>query len=174
MGIASGIFWIVFGLLYILYRAFKENPSDTITGILLFCIVLFGILAWHAIFNALLKWNIVVAAIFGFGVLGAVLWYGIKTRIETDRKLKADMERCRRALEIARTEPIDEEELKKFTDEEWAHGRAGEVYNTDKVHYRMAADKSIFREKIVKDYIEKRKYYEVIARLREEEEKQKK
>lgn len=66
MGIASGIFWIVLGLLYIVYRAFSEYATETF-AVLLFTGLFAGVLiAWEAILEVLFSWNVTVALAFVF------------------------------------------------------------------------------------------------------------
>lgn len=42
MAIASSIFWIVVGILYIVYQLFKARPAETLSGIIAFVIILAG------------------------------------------------------------------------------------------------------------------------------------
>lgn len=169
MGIASGIFWIMFGLFYILYKAFKEYPSETVTGILLFGIIGGGIIAWHFIFHALLDWNITIGAIFAFISFGFLFWYLIKINLEKSRERAAFQDKFARALQIAREEPIDEQDLKEYERVFWKESYGSKTYATEKLKYKYAKDKSQFRDLIVKDYIENYKVYSVMGRLDREE-----
>ena len=70
MGIASGIFWIVFGLLYILYQAFKEHPSETISGVIVFFIIFGCIVGFTLTYRWLMDVNLVLGTVFVIGVIG--------------------------------------------------------------------------------------------------------
>ena len=77
MGIASGIFWIVFGLLYILYQAFKEHPSETAAGVVVCVVVVGGIVLFSVISNWLMKVCFPLGFIFTIGSITALLvWAG--------------------------------------------------------------------------------------------------
>lgn len=174
MGIASGIFWIVFGLLYILYKAFREHPDETVLGILMFGIVGGGIIAWHFIFHALIDWNIYVATAFAAISFGALFWYFIKicreNRQERERRdnLKA------RALKIAREEPIDEKDLAEYERIYWkTYSYSSKNYSKEKLDYKMSNDKSKFRDLIIKDYIENHRVFVIMSLLEKEEQRAK-
>ena len=169
MGIASGVFWIVFGLLYILYKAFREHPDETVTGILLFGIIGGGIIAWHFIFHALLDWNIFVAAVFAIISFGVLIWYFVKINVEKANERAEYQRKFDRALQIAREEPIDEKDLAEFERVFWKNSYGAKTYPTEKLNYKLARDKSQFRDLIVKDYIENYKVYSVYGRLDREE-----
>ena len=173
MGIASGVFWIVFGLLYILYKAFREHPDETVTGILLFGIIGGGIIAWHFIFHALLDWNIAVAAIFFVISFGVLIWYFAKINVEKAHEREAYRTKFEKALKIAREEPIDEKDLAEFERVFWKNSYGAKTYPTEKLNYKLAKDKSQFRDLIIKDYIENYKVYRVFGRVTEEENKAK-
>lgn len=72
MGIASGIFWIVFGLLFILYQAFKEHPTETVTGIVICAIIICALYLFYTIFDWLLDKNVFLAAVFFVAVFGTI------------------------------------------------------------------------------------------------------
>ena len=170
MGIASNMFWIMFGLLYVLYRAFKEYPSETITGILLFGLLGGGIIVWYFIFDALLDWNIAIAAIFALISFGSLFGYFIKINVDKSRERAAFQEKFARALQIAWEEPIDEQALKNYERVFWKESYNSKVYAKEKMKYKLSGDKSQFRDLIVKDYIENHKVYNVLGCLNREEE----
>ena len=89
MGIASGIFWIMFGLIYIWYQAVKEHPSETITGTLLCILVVGGIILYTYTYRWLMEWNLWVGSIFAFCVLGFVCYKVIQSQIKERKKQEA-------------------------------------------------------------------------------------
>ena len=96
MAIASGVFWIVFGLLYIWYKAFREEPSATISGTLAFVIVFCCIAACCATFTWLLSVNVPLAMVFSAVPLAVLLHYKHKKETQTDDNNKGvdNQEEC--------------------------------------------------------------------------------
>ena len=92
MGIASGVFWIVFGLLYILYKAFREHPSETASGVIAFVVIMGGIIGFTLLYRWMMDQNLVIGSIFAFGVLGtACVLVG---RYQYKEHLKREKERA--------------------------------------------------------------------------------
>ena len=107
MGIASGIFWIIFGLLYIWYQSFKEHPSETLAGTFLCLCVIFGIVAYTYIYRWLMEKNLWLGAIFCFGVLGFVFYKLIKFQHEAsveDAKRRHEYEEYKARVRSTLTE----------------------------------------------------------------------
>lgn len=169
MGIASGIFWILAGLLYIWYRALKDDPSTTIAGTIICVAGVSVVIGFFLIFNWLLSVDITIGSIFALAGIGALVGWVIKVNYDKsveDGKRKA---RFAQALQIAREEPIDEAKLKDFERFAWRDDYSPLHYAEEKREYKTATDKSRFRELIVQDYIENSKVYEVLVRLEQEE-----
>ena len=167
MGIASGVLWIVFGVVYVLYRAFKERPGETMTGAVVFfvsalCLGVIGI-----IFKELREYDIVCAAVFAV-VLAVVCITGMSRAVK--RKFD-DRDEARskyqKALEIAKSEPINEEELQKFEKSFWAKPYGLERYPDEKRRYRSSKDKGSFRDMILKDYLENYRVYQIMVEMDE-------
>ena len=165
MGIASGIFWILFGIGYVIYQSFKEHPKETANGAIIFVILAVAISSWVLIFNAFLDYDPTAAGIFAMislMVLTACICVTVQNKrtecVEAKKKYQV-------ALEIAKKEPIDEEQLKKFEQTFWARPCFSGAYQSDKSMYRLSKDKSAFKELITKDYIENFRVYQVMATL---------
>lgn len=167
MGIASAVFWIVFGLLYILYQAYKEHPDETFTGVLLFVILGGGMIAWFFIFDFLLDLNIVAASIFlvvSSAILFTFIW---KIRSKEIAKKKDFEERYNKALWIARHEDIDEEALAEWRKRSWnTFTTVYKNYPVERIRYRGEIDKDLFRDEIVDDYIKNKRVYEIMSELK--------
>lgn len=114
MGIASGIFWILAGLLYIWYRALKDNPSTTIAGTIICVAGVSVVIGFFLIFNWLLSVNSALGAIFGLGGIGAFVGWVIKVNHDKAVEEAKRKERFEKALQIAWEEPVDEAKLKDF------------------------------------------------------------
>ena len=165
MGIASGIFWIAIGALYILYRAFRERPGDTISGIVLFLILGGGTIAWGLCFRALLDWNIIAGVVFSAISMIVLGWYIVHINREASKKRKDYAAKFERALRIAMTEPIDEADLKKYEETFWKKSCGKGSYAEEKRMYMAAKDKSAFRSIIVRDYIENHRVYKIMQNM---------
>ena len=165
MGIASGIFWIVFGVGYIVYLTFKEHPRESVNSTAIFLVLGGAIATWVLVFNSLLAYDLTVATIFTVIsvvvlVCDFVITFQKRNQERTERK-----SRYERALEIARSEPLDEDALKKFEDAQWARSYGPGKYQFEKYEYKFAIDKSQFRDLIVKDYIESCRVYQILATM---------
>ena len=175
MGIASNIFWIMFGLLYILYQALKEHPNETISGVLIFVVVGGGIIAWHFIYHGLLDWNSAAGAVFGIASIVVFMTFMIRMWIKDDKKKQKVRDRYNEALRIAREEPIDEEELAKWEKGAWktrsAYYNPNDKYGSERMKYRYAYDKSPWRDMIIDDYITSSRVYKIMAELDKRDEK---
>ncbi len=91
MGIASGIFWIMAGVLYVLYRAFKEHPSETISGVIICAVLVGGIIGFTCLYRWMMDQNVLIGSIFAFGVLGIICaWFG---RLQYKEKIERDKQR---------------------------------------------------------------------------------
>lgn len=165
MGIASGVFWIMFGIGYVIYQSFKERPAETVGGAILFVIFGGAIASWVLIFYSLLDCDLTVATIFlviSIAVLIACFCTTFKKRAAERVEQK---DKYQRALEIAKNEPIDEAALTRFEQVYWARPSVNGNYQADKFNYRLAKDKSGFRDLIIKDYIESFRVYQIMAGL---------
>ena len=70
MALASGILWIIFGIVYVLYRSMKDNAGATLAGVLMF-IGFFSVMAtvvmisqWISGYNILLGGAFLIAAVY--------------------------------------------------------------------------------------------------------------
>ena len=166
MGIASGIFWIVFGICYVIYQAFKEHPREALSGTAVFVILGGALASWVLIFNSLLDYDLTVAIIFT-AISVVVLICGFVATFQKQCKERAEEKsKYERALEIARNEPLDEDALKKFENTQWLRANGLGRYQSEKFNYKFAIDKSRFRDLIVKDYIENYRAYQIMAKLK--------
>lgn len=173
MGIASGIFWIMFGLLYILYQAFKEHPNETITGVLVCGIVVGGLLCWHFLFHTLLDWNIAIGSIFGIcSIIGFLVWifrYVDKEKKKEQQRIEAMKRRHEMAKAIVDKEVYDEWTIREYA-KVWAQGRS-----TSQIAYNRLSESTkesmfnSFRPSIEKAYRDKR-YNQVYNQIVAEEE----
>lgn len=173
MGIASGIFWIMFGLLYILYQAFKEHPSETVSGVLVCGIIVCGLLCWHFLFHALLDWNIAIGSIFGMGsITGFLVWifrYLDKEKKKEQQRIETMNRRHEKAKAIVDKEVYDEKTLREYA-KVWSHGGS-----TSQIAYNRLSERSkeslfnSFRPSIEKAYRGKR-YNQVYNQIAAEEE----
>lgn len=118
MALASSIFWIIAGALYILYRAFREYPSETVSGVLLFLVFLSGLLVYIFVGNWLLKVNIVLGAIVRIGVPIGLLIYGIKTKFEEDEKIRKSAVEYKEKMHKVRA-TLTEEDYEKYVKKNW-------------------------------------------------------
>ena len=60
MGLAGNIFWIVIGVLYIIYMLYKESPGETIACIIACVVILSFFLIIGALLNSLTGWWLVL------------------------------------------------------------------------------------------------------------------
>lgn len=173
MGIASGVFWIMFGLLYILYQAFKEHPNETITGVLVCGIVVGGLLCWHFLFHALLDWNIAIGSIFGIcSLVGFLVWifrYLDKEKKKKQKFIETLNRRHEKTKAIVDKEVYDEKTLRDYA-KVWSQGGS-----TSQIAYNRLSDRSkecsfnSFRPSIEKAYRDMR-YNQVYNEIAAEEE----
>lgn len=173
MGIASGIFWIMFGLLYILYQALKEHPGETLSGVIVCGIVLGVLIGWHFLFHALLDWNNVVGSIFGMGsIIGFlvwIFWYLDKEKKKEQQRVETMKRRHEMTKAIVDKEVYDERTIREYA-KVWAQGRS-----TSQIAYNRLSDRSkeglfnSFRPSIEKAYRDKR-YNQVYNQIVAEEE----
>ena len=165
MGIASGVFWIVFGIGYVIYLSFKERPRETLCGAALFVILGVALSSWVFIFHSILDYDVTAAIVFmAISVMVMVAWLYVAFRKDAVKREEVK-DKYQQALEIARNEPIDEEQLKKFEQVFWARPCPTGMYQSDKSNYRRSKDKSGFRDLIIKDYIENFRVYQVMTTL---------
>lgn len=173
VGIASGIFWIMVGLLYILYQAFKAHPSDTILGAAFMLLFVGGMIAWYYLIEWLCSINLTLAGIVGFAGFAAAIGYLVHlAAVEYDKKQRI-RDRYNKAMSIARREEIDEEKLKAFEKRMWERNyfdpSGHDKYCVERAKYIGVKDKSRFREMIIDDYIERSRVYEIMSELEEQE-----
>lgn len=173
MGIASGIFWIMFGLLYILYQAFKEHPGETLSGVIVCGIILGVLIGWHFLFHALLDWNIVVGSIFGMGsIIGFlvwIFWYLDKEKKKEQQRIETMKRRDEMAKAIVDKEVYDEQTIREYA-KVWAQGRSTMQITYNRLSQSTKTDWfSTFRSDIEKAYRAMR-YNQVYNQIVAEEE----
>lgn len=122
MGLASAIFWIVFGILYVVYRAFKEEPEQTVSGVVVCVGMVGGITLWCFLFNALLEAYQTALAFLLIMVtfIPLMIWWirMVQKKNAEDDKRHRDYERY---LEILYDMDYSEEEFEKFLNK-WRNG----------------------------------------------------
>lgn len=165
MGIASGIFWIVFGIGYIIYRSFREDPKATTQGAAVFAVVAIMLAAWVVIFYSLTDYNLVIGGVFLF--VSCCVWiYGFASEVNRRAKYRDETrKKYQRALSIARSETVNEEELEKFKKSFWDNAYGLSTYQKEKLEYRFSKGKADFSDLILKDYIENYRVYQIMAEL---------
>ena len=118
MGIVSGIFWIVFGILYVIYRLFKDDPEQTTIGVLSILIVIVGSIGFSLLSTVMWKIGSVAAVIWSaltFGFLGYFIVRRFVSRQEKDDRRWADLDRVHEILdEMEYSEEEFEAYLKKW------------------------------------------------------------
>lgn len=92
MALASAIFWVVIGVLYIAYMAFKEHPKETLIVIGVMVVIAVCVAAFYAIFAPLEGVSPELAWVFKMGIIGAGLYFLIQKKIADDKKAKQQYE----------------------------------------------------------------------------------
>ena len=161
MGVASGIFWIMIGVLYILYQAFKEHPSETLTGSMLFLSIIIPMLAFGFTLNWLLSINLIAGTVFLAVGLGVLAVFMIKTYKEELEKKERATEFRERVMKVVRKESYTDDELKDYA-RRWAYkAKDGWMYRTHKFEE--------IKPKLIEDYRKNVRYYIVASELREQD-----
>lgn len=80
MVIAANIFWIVIGLIYILYKLFKENPEETSAVVAIFVIILVAFIVYNFLLEVLMKQSIVLGVVFGIACIALLLYAFFRVR----------------------------------------------------------------------------------------------
>lgn len=118
MAIASSIFWIIAGLLYILYRAYKEDAAQTMRFMVLLSIILGTIFGFLFLQKLMFEINFTVGAVFSVigicALIGVPLYFKCKFDKEQDdlaRKNKEEQFATRRRYE---THSHTEEDIARF------------------------------------------------------------
>lgn len=115
MGLAGSIFWIVIGVLYIIYMLYKESPGETIACIIACVVILSFFLIIGALLNSLTGWLLVLFVIVLCACFFLMAVYSVK--------LKADEldERNKRRYEYEEAKRIVDAELRDHPEklEEW-------------------------------------------------------
>lgn len=111
MGIASGVIWFLFGLLYIWYKLLREDPSGTIVGTLLCVAVVAGLICFRVFFQWLLDTNLVIGTIFGVLFCVSLIALGIKWAIEGRKEEEKRKERYNHIMDIINQETYTDDEL---------------------------------------------------------------
>lgn len=160
MGIASGVFWIVFGLCYIWYRALKDNPQQTIQHTLAGILCVGAVVGFCFTFHWLLSISIPVAMVFGIVAISAVVFYAIKCKVEQDAKCDQAISEYNRVMRIVNSETYTDQEIMDYA-KVWAAKPEGWRYHV----YGFEACK----DQIIDDYRKYVRYVKVSQELREQE-----
>ena len=115
MGIAVAIFWVVFGALYVWYRALRESPGETLAGTVL-CIMIVGALVLYFFtLDALLKWNLAAGIIFCSGGIVFLIVWSVRTWIEQHKKTTERKELYNQVMDIVNRETYSDDELMRYS-----------------------------------------------------------
>lgn len=103
MGLAGGIFWIVIGAVYIIYRLYRENPGVTLACMIACAAILAFFLIVNALINSLTGWWLVlfVALLCVCVVLAAV--YSVKLKSDQkdmQNKIRYEFEEAKRQVNM--------------------------------------------------------------------------
>ena len=171
MGIASGIFWIILGLLYILYRAFRDSPGETAAGVVVCGAVIMIIIILMLCTDWLNSVSPGASIAVGMVIAAVGIFVICKKNADEKRRAKTYEIRMAKALHIARSEPIDEQELAKWEREAWKSSTGSSLYpnyRRERTRYAIARDKSQFRDMIIDDYIINKRVPEIMRQLNQE------
>lgn len=100
MGIASSVLWIMFGLLYILYQAFKEHPAETIGGILQFAATFVGMLASVLFLNFLVSIDEMVGSLIAVVFIWLGIWHMCRQELREARRYEESAAEYERAMKL--------------------------------------------------------------------------
>lgn len=118
MGIASGVLWIVFGLLYVLYQAIKERPDETLRGAVLFFMILSGICGFYFVNKLLISISPYAGIVWIIGCVSALIIWAVKSwgkeKEQRNRLLEKTNDITSKAREIVWNEEYTDEEIDKY------------------------------------------------------------
>jgi len=164
--VAGNLFWIMIGILYILYRAFKDHPGETLAGILLCGGIVGGIIAFAAIVEGLSTVCFPMSMAFILMPLAILLGWLIKSSIDEEKKRNVYNEKYNTALQIALNEEPNEVEIKKWIKFAWTGSISYyQTYKSERIQYRYDKDKMKYRDMIIDDYIHNRRVYKIMNEL---------
>ena len=144
MGIASGLIWIVFGIVYIWYRAAKEDAETTISSTVIVIAGVGVVAAFILIYNWLNGLHPFAGGAWLLAGWGVIIGWVIKVNIkESKRKKKAD-ELEQRAWEIVKDEVYTDEQIAKHADI-WL------IFHPEK-KLDYSCHPEAFRDEIIEDY----------------------
>lgn len=86
--IAGNLLWIMIGIIYILYRSFKDNPGETLAVVLICGGAVGGIVAFVAAVNWLSTVCFPLSMVLIILPLAALFWWLIKSSIDEEKKQK--------------------------------------------------------------------------------------
>ena len=135
MGLASSIFWIVLGILYILYKAFREKPGETIAGIAVAVVTVAGVWLWAFLFQLILSTDLVFLWIlYGLATIVPLVIMVARSTME-ENKRRADLKRrSDRYDEIVHSMEYSQEEFEAYL-KKWRHGPS-----MAQIKYNLAKD----------------------------------
>lgn len=160
MGIASGVLWVLFGILYIWYKALREDPANTIAGTI-FCVsIVAAVVGFFLLLDWLLKANLTLGIIFGVGGCVFLVWYCIKGAVDANKEKQKMINAYENVMRVVRQEEYTEDEIFKYAMKWRMFSPDGWKY----YHYGYEKCKPL----IIEDYRKNVRYYEVARKLREE------
>ena len=144
MGLAGGLFWLAAGLLYIWYRAVKEDAEGTIASTILVILGVCGVAGIFLIYKWLGDLNIWAGFAWGIACIAAVLIWVVRVNVkENKRKARAE-ELKSQAWEIVKDLEFTDEEIRK-------HAEIWLIFHPEKkFDYKWHPE--AFREEITEDY----------------------
>lgn len=157
MAIVSGVFWIMVGLIYILYQCFKEEPIYAAAGTLWLGILFACIGAFWIIISFCFDTNTVLGAVSGISVAAVVAALAIMYFVRLDRKQQEHVDRLNRffdrkmrAYEIMSQIDITDDELRAFAEEKWVHCAPQNMSNY-RLHYEWYKPQieKMYRERVM-------------------------
>ena len=95
MALASGILWIIFGIVYVLYRSMKDNAGATLAGVLMF-IGFFSVMATVVMISQWISgYNILLGGAFLIAVIIAAAVYALRSGKNYQKKVDKIIEDMR-------------------------------------------------------------------------------
>lgn len=114
MEIASIVFWIVFGCLYIWYRAIRQDPEKVIAQTLACVLLILGLIGFIFLVRAVGTVSIFLAILVGIGVIVIAVCNTYNAQKKSNKILKDLSDRYERVMRIVNSEKYTDKELREF------------------------------------------------------------
>lgn len=150
MGIASALFWIMFGILYCIYRCFKDDPEMTSAILIVGSIFTVIIVSLCLVSKSLAAVDYRIAIVFCGIILCIFLCLGGKYYLEDKHKKDMMQQKYKRYLEILYSMDYSEEDFEKYL-EKWKNG--GTNIQIDYRYARTQEQKDIGRHHAFTSYM---------------------